>query len=822
VQDWTSRAAQYLVGHIKRLLAHFLAADMEDLRRKAFGEGEKQGRGAGYRTGFDAGKQHGWQEGHSQGITEGYAQGQMTYRLVDERERFEPKPVDDALYGPRRLRATSTNTQRMRDEVTAAASLGIVGQPTDEQWRMILADHPATCVSAGAGSGKSTTLVLRVVFMVQHLGISLDSITVVSFTKASSLDLRQKLAKVLGHWQGRPLPMRALERTVCTFHSSLLRLVRPALPRVAIFEFLKGSSTIEADESEDDVDNAGISTKLNPQQQLLLDEAYRKAYRVDPVFREQIAKLIGCELIARRAKSAGNVHGYKDGYFTMAARREQPVMTAMAQLWANEGWSVCGVRMGPVEAFRHKGHAFHADGQVGDAGPYVLLDLPAGAGKSVQINAPGTDTQPLAVALDGRLRVFAAYCERPFVCIRTAEDLQLLTLLLNLQAPQQSPSSLDPPKFSLSLPGEIKATPIVETLYQQGSFIASLGHEVSSLLQQLPAPRREDSYEYIFATVLGRFWPNFEAVLDRNHVMTFDRAFRIATIEGAGLAVDPLQLERLRHVLIDEFQDISPLIADWLIATHARLRALDKDQDVSVMAIGDDWQSIYGWRGSSPDLFLRFGEHFRTHGDLGPAPLLRLTVNFRSIGNIVEEASRLIALVSQRDEKTCTAKRQAKSTDHGVKLHELARLGPDIDQQVPHIQRFILDQYEDAIRFEGASDDHVLVMARSNRCLAKIRSKLPKKPGLKLCTYHQAKGLEADIAIMVEDCLSGDHHPFRNAVYEASGRFPDGHTYDRSTADEAYRLAYVGVTRGKRRVHWFVPDADKRFASAVYGRSGPL
>lgn len=139
MQDWTSRAAQYVVGLIKRRLARFLAAEIAHLRTRVFNEGEAQGRHAGYRTGFDAGKQQGWQEGHNQGSAEGYAQGQMTYRLVDERTRFEPKPVDDALYGPKRFRVTPANIQRMRDEVAAATSLGVVGQPTDEQWRMILA-----------------------------------------------------------------------------------------------------------------------------------------------------------------------------------------------------------------------------------------------------------------------------------------------------------------------------------------------------------------------------------------------------------------------------------------------------------------------------------------------------------------------------------------------------------------------------------------------------------------------------------------------------------------------------------------------------------
>lgn len=820
VQDWTSRAAQYLDGHIKRLLSRLLVAEMADLRKKAFDEGEGQGRLAGYRTGFDAGKQQGWQEGHDQGSAEGYAQGQMTYRLVDERTRFEPKPVDDALYGPRRLRVTPTNTLRMRDEVAAAANLGIVGQPTDEQWTMILADHPATCVSAGAGSGKSTTLVLRIVFMVQCLGIPLDSITVVSFTNASSRDLREKLARVLGHWQRRMIAPDSLKRTVSTFHSLLLRISQNALPGATFFERLDDQATSGPLQLEVDAEaeNPGVSLRLSSKQQELLDAAYREAYQSSSTFREHVTTLLACELAARHTYSGTKVSSYKDGFFWIAAQQQAPIMAAMTNLWSTDGWIQCGVRLGPIEAFRHKGQTFCADGQIGDTGPLVLLDMPPGVGADIKIAAPGGDTDPLAQALDKRHRIFAAFCERRYITVRTAEDLKLLTLLIQHMADDTVASACDPPKFSIRLPGEVRSVPITEALYQQGSFIAALGWEVVALLKKLPAPRRNDTFEYNFAAVLALFWPYFEAAMDQRSVITYDRAFLTTTQDASITEFDHAQLERVRHILIDEFQDISPLIAHWVIAIQSRLLAKDEAKEVSIMAIGDDWQSIYGWRGSSPELFLRFPNHFRTHGHLGPAPMQRLTANFRSIPEIVHGAAKLIEQVTLRDPKTCTSVIRSKPADHGLKLHSLTRLGSDPDKQAAYLRRFVLQQYEDALQFDAPSEHHVLVMARSNRFLAKIKDGLPRRRGLRLCTYHQAKGLEADIAIMVEDCLPGASHSFRNMVYEASGC--SVHSYDQSKADEAYRLAYVGVTRGKHRVHWFVPD-DARFASNAYGSIGP-
>jgi superfamily I DNA/RNA helicase len=82
---------------------------------------------------------------------------------------------------------------------------------------MIFSDHPATCV-AGAGSGKSTTLILRVVFMHFYLKIPLNKITVISFTKKSCEELSEKLNKVFTFWD-EGMIKNLLIHSSGTFHS---------------------------------------------------------------------------------------------------------------------------------------------------------------------------------------------------------------------------------------------------------------------------------------------------------------------------------------------------------------------------------------------------------------------------------------------------------------------------------------------------------------------------------------------------------------------------------------------------------------------------
>ena len=89
----------------------------------------------------------------------------------------------------------------MREQVAQAVTLGVVSPPSEEQWAMILCRQPLARIFAGAGSGKSTTLVLRVVFMLCHLGVEPQRLTVISFTNASCAQLREQLLRLLAHWQ---------------------------------------------------------------------------------------------------------------------------------------------------------------------------------------------------------------------------------------------------------------------------------------------------------------------------------------------------------------------------------------------------------------------------------------------------------------------------------------------------------------------------------------------------------------------------------------------------------------------------------------------
>jgi DNA helicase-2/ATP-dependent DNA helicase PcrA len=101
--------------------------------------------------------------------------------------------------------------------------------------------------------------------------------------------------------------------------------------------------------------------------------------------------------------------------------------------------------------------------------------------------------------------------------------------------------------------------------------------------------------------------------------------------------------QRFKYILVDEYQDTNAAQYLWL---RLLVQRADLNQPQNLCCVGDDDQSIYGWRGAEVDNILRFEK------DFPGAKVVRLERNYRSTGHILAAASHLIARNRDRLGKT--------------------------------------------------------------------------------------------------------------------------------------------------------------------------
>lgn len=182
--------------------------------------------------------------------------------------------------------------------------------------------------------------------------------------------------------------------------------------------------------------------------------------------------------------------------------------------------------------------------------------------------------------------------------------------------------------------------------------LALLADYVSHLKQQLVKPAdyvryaeklpRESAAEQLEQQKhleLARFYDTYINLCRANQVIDYDDQLYLTLelLQARPNVLAELQA-RYHYLLVDEFQDTNPMqsaLVDLLARPSGSTAGL-ADKSSNVMVVGDDDQSIYGWRGATLANILDFKQHYPA------AREITLTENYRSTQSILDSAYRLI------------------------------------------------------------------------------------------------------------------------------------------------------------------------------------
>jgi hypothetical protein len=191
--------------------------------------------------------------------------------------------------------------------------------PNQAQWNMVLSENPLTCINAGAGSGKSTMLVLRIFVLTELLKVPWKEISVFTFTKNSRHSLIEKLITTYGRL-GVEVSENTAKQVIRTFHSYALLFhwrktgggsesvfelseagngpTRAAEHRLEVASGGQEVQQVDLDEPEFDVEKSFYPALQDDDEKressnidVMLKEVYHQAFGQSPEFRAYIQKL---------------------------------------------------------------------------------------------------------------------------------------------------------------------------------------------------------------------------------------------------------------------------------------------------------------------------------------------------------------------------------------------------------------------------------------------------------------------------------------------------------------------------------------------------
>ncbi|MCH8486606.1 MAG: ATP-dependent helicase [Candidatus Cyclonatronum sp.] len=194
---------------------------------------------------------------------------------------------------------------------------------------------------------------------------------------------------------------------------------------------------------------------------------------------------------------------------------------------------------------------------------------------------------------------------------------------------------------------------------------------------------------------------------EQHRVMDFDDML-VRTVE---LLQNETVLEQVRgrheHVLVDEYQDTN--------AIQAELVRLFTPANGRVMVVGDDAQSIYRFRGADHKNIMRFPDLFKG------AKRITLEENYRSTGNILQVANKLLEQAREKYEKKLYSMRETGDLPALVKTADTREQSRFVVQMIMNLREQEISLGETAVLFRNSRDSFDLEIELNRRKIPFIK-----------------------------------------------------------------------------------------------------
>lgn len=318
-------------------------------------------------------------------------------------------------------------------------------------------------------------------------------------------------------------------------------------------------------------------------------------------------------------------------------------------------------------------------------------------------------------------------------------------------------------------------------------------HELESeTVAQIANKFSSEEYRKLFLMVSEQYRKELSELLEK-HQTTFSGLIKLAIRHLRSGQIKT----RYRYIIVDEYQDLSALRQEFL-------RLLIESSQVSLFAVGDDWQAIYGFSGSRVDFTLNFRKFW------GDYSLHRISKTYRfgptlaglSSSFIMQDHTQIRKQIRSQKEDSSEAVVEICGDSERLDLEVLTHYFESLprDSSILLLGRFQIDQFRLAhcSKFNLSSDG----------------IEFRPRPDLKIrfLTVHQSKGLEADYVIILNNRdakLGFPAHVKDPPLKTELIKIADELKLDQISADEERRLFYVALTRAKKQVILLTVDGKE-------------